>query len=542
MSRNGLITRGILVTVAIAAALCLVLVALAMSEGARPASAQAGDGTRLQGTIDYSYTWTTDFQSAQGESTQAETSMSGKIYLSLKRGTIMSPVGPISTWVDDGTSKYITATASSHDVKSVDLGTDGISTCTMDTAASLSDVNLSQWLANTNESWRDSTGISPMSAFDPTRYPNYYPNSGATKAYIDLVPDFVNQTRDPYQMTATYAATGIYLGPSSFDKCGLQPNMTLIPPDEVALTNRGFIGSITYPGGSTAPTVDLSRDYDSGVVATPGGTMHDHLTVSGVLSPKELAVTADTSPACQNQDVTFKTDPVTDANWSGGGTPSSGTGTTFLTRFATPGNHTVTATPGSGSSASATVPVWEDSGTSWVPRFPGSTSTADLVEPFRTNTERFLAALRAAGANVTISATYRPPERAYLMHYAWMISKNGLDPATVPPMAGVDVCWLHRTATGAPSLKDSRSAASDMVRAYQLKFQPVLTSRHTEGRAIDMTITWGGTLNITDATGKVVSIGKPRNGADNTTLWNVGASYGVIKLPTDPPHWSDDGQ
>src|SRR5215216_5868110 len=136
MSRNGLITRGILVTVAIAAALCLVLVALAMSEGARPASAQAGDGTRLQGTIDYSYTWTTDFQSAQGESTQAETSMSGKIYLSLKRGTIMSPVGPISTWVDDGTSKYITATASSHDVKSVDLGTDGISTCTMDTAAS----------------------------------------------------------------------------------------------------------------------------------------------------------------------------------------------------------------------------------------------------------------------------------------------------------------------------------------------------------------------------------------------------------------------
>jgi len=35
--------------------------------------------------------------------------------------------------------------------------------------------------------------------------------------------------------------------------------------------------------------------------------------------------------------------------------------------------------------------------------------------------------------------------------------------------------------------------------------------------------------------------GTPRTGAGNTALHGVGAGYGVHKIVSDPPHWSDDG-
>jgi len=34
---------------------------------------------------------------------------------------------------------------------------------------------------------------------------------------------------------------------------------------------------------------------------------------------------------------------------------------------------------------------------------------------------------------------------------------------------------------------------------------------------------------------------QPRNGS-NPELIAIGRGYGVIKLPSDPPHWSDDGR
>jgi hypothetical protein len=58
-----------------------------------------------------------------------------------------------------------------------------------------------------------------------------------------------------------------------------------------------------------------------------------------------------------------------------------------------------------------------------------------------------------------------------------------------------------------------------------------------------MNISWAGTLKIADANGQVVRITTtPRTGAGNQQLWQVGATYGVIKLQSDPPHWSDDGR
>lgn len=81
-----------------------------------------------------------------------------------------------------------------------------------------------------------------------------------------------------------------------------------------------------------------------------------------------------------------------------------------------------------------------------------------------------------------------------------------------------------------------------MVEGYGIVFPPVLKSRHTEGNAIDMNISWQGNLTIADANAKSVKITtQPRTGAGNARLQAVAATYGVHKLATDPPHWSADG-
>ncbi len=184
----------------------------------------------------------------------------------------------------------------------------------------------------------------------------------------------------------------------------------------------------------------------------------------------------------------------------------------------------------------------ELSGPQWIDRFPTSRSTDDLSEGFGPAVDRFLAALREAGARVSISATRRPPERAYLFHYCWRIAREGLDPASVPAFPGVEIEWVHREPSGSPDLEASRAAAEAMVQAAGLVHRAALQSRHIDGRAIDMTVTWTGSLNIRDASGSEVAITTgARTGADNATLHAVGATYGVIKLRADPPHWSDDG-
>lgn len=181
------------------------------------------------------------------------------------------------------------------------------------------------------------------------------------------------------------------------------------------------------------------------------------------------------------------------------------------------------------------------SGRQWVDLFPASDSTADLAGFFRGSVDRFVSALRAAGATVTIDDTLRPPERAYLMHFSFRIAREAMDPAIVPAMQGVDVQWVHLDSQGRPDLPASRAAAEEMVQGYGVVFRPALTSRHTEGRAIDMTIGWRGNLTISNARGDRTTIASlPRSG-ENTALQRVGASYGVRKLASDPPHWSSDG-
>ena len=122
------------------------------------------------------------------------------------------------------------------------------------------------------------------------------------------------------------------------------------------------------------------------------------------------------------------------------------------------------------------------SGKEWVAKFPGSNKVEDLEADFKPKVEAFLKSVKDGGAMVTISSTLRPKERAYLMHWSWMIVKMSADPSKVPAMLGVDINWSH----GDPAT--SKAKAKEMVDGYQignLGVAPALQSRHTQcARAI----------------------------------------------------------
>jgi hypothetical protein len=181
------------------------------------------------------------------------------------------------------------------------------------------------------------------------------------------------------------------------------------------------------------------------------------------------------------------------------------------------------------------------SGPNWMQEFPTSNNVNDLQDPFRSNVQHFLEELMQSGANINVADTLRPPERVYLMHWSFAIANGTANPAKVPLINGVDIQWVHTDASGNPDFPASKAAALDMVKGFGIVFPPALQSRHSEGLAIDMTISWQGDLMITDSTGLTATIkGPPCNGM-NRDLHRTGASYGVIKLVSDPPHWSSDG-
>lgn len=176
------------------------------------------------------------------------------------------------------------------------------------------------------------------------------------------------------------------------------------------------------------------------------------------------------------------------------------------------------------------------SGAPWVSKFPTSRSIDDLKAPFKDAVTKFVAALKAAGASVSIAATHRPAERAYLMRHSWDISKGLVKPKDVPAREGVAIEWDHGNDTA------SIDAAKAMVSGYEIAYRPSLTSRHIDRLAIDMSISWTGTLSIVNAAGTTIEItSTPRTGKENTDLHTVGGGYGVHKLVSDPPHWSSDG-
>jgi hypothetical protein len=183
------------------------------------------------------------------------------------------------------------------------------------------------------------------------------------------------------------------------------------------------------------------------------------------------------------------------------------------------------------------------SGSSWCAQYPTGTTIAEITDDtFRANVQAFHDAMVAAATaanslSISISASYRPAERAHLMHYAYKVYKGTATPAaanTASAAAGININWDHG------NLATSKAKAGEMVTTYDIAYAPALHSRHTEGKAIDWTITWSGSLMIAkkDETTKLDCTG---SGSSSANLHKVGASYGVHKLASDPPHWSTDG-
>ena len=170
-----------------------------------------------------------------------------------------------------------------------------------------------------------------------------------------------------------------------------------------------------------------------------------------------------------------------------------------------------------------------------------STSVDDLVEPFRGNVKAFIKALEDGVAKIRVGTTLRSDKRAYLFHWCWLIGLGKAKPSEATAMPGVDIEWDHGDAA------KSKAGAREMIDGFGLAVPPASTNppalrtNHTPGKAIDMDISWTGTLRVKKKDGAVESVLFMGDVNKNTKLHAVGATYGVIKLATDAPHWSIDG-
>jgi len=170
-----------------------------------------------------------------------------------------------------------------------------------------------------------------------------------------------------------------------------------------------------------------------------------------------------------------------------------------------------------------------------------STSVDDLVEPFKANAKAFIKALTDAGATVDVGTTTRSAKRAYLFHWCWRIGLGKAKASEATAMPGVDIEWDHGDA------EKSKKGAKEMIDGFGLAVPPnstnapALLTNHTPGKAIDMNITWTGTVKFKKKDGTEESVAFMQDVNQNTKLHGVGASYGVKKLTTDAPHWSLDG-
>jgi hypothetical protein len=182
------------------------------------------------------------------------------------------------------------------------------------------------------------------------------------------------------------------------------------------------------------------------------------------------------------------------------------------------------------------------SGWSWMSHFPMTESVDTLDATFASNVRRFASALEEGGANAAIISTRIPPERAYLMHWAWRIAKGGYDPRQVPDMSGVYINWWHG------DLEMSRRGALEMVKGYDLetaKSPPPLVSPYTQGKVVVMHVSWLDELYLKDTNGEINLIqGAPRNG-HNYDLAEVAKMYRLLRLVFDPlteqVHWLAGG-
>ena len=183
----------------------------------------------------------------------------------------------------------------------------------------------------------------------------------------------------------------------------------------------------------------------------------------------------------------------------------------------------------------------------WVNNYaPTSNKVDDLELQFRAKVTEFIKALRGAKATVDVKHTKRTLQAAYLWHWAWKIAERRCAPKDAKPYSKSppvpDIQWDHG------NLAKSIKGAQEMVDGFKLSVPkkstrpPAEDSRHVLGLAVDMNITWTGTIRVRKKDGSFVNVKSGGPIDNNKELIEVGESYGVLKLSHDDVHWSDNGK
>ena len=120
----------------------------------------------------------------------------------------------------------------------------------------------------------------------------------------------------------------------------------------VTTNPAGYYDLIEWSGGGTPPSqsggATFTTHWDTAGIKTVTATCCDSAKQKQVTIVEVASVTSDKDEECDGQNVTFTvtTNPSgfeSLVSWSGGGTPATGTGATFTTKWSTGGTKTVTA-------------------------------------------------------------------------------------------------------------------------------------------------------------------------------------------------------
>ena len=168
-----------------------------------------------------------------------------------------------------------------------------------------------------------------------------------------------------------------------------------------------------------------------------------------------------------------------------------------------------------------------------------STDWASLDSSWGPKAQKFVEGLRASGAQVTVNAGLRHPQRAALMHYAWKVAHGQVSPEDANAACrdrGIDINWDHG------SLAASKTAAQALVEAFHLAQCASLTSNHIAGKAVDLDIR-GVPAQIT-IDGTTYEAGPKGVGTlDEDKVDHIGAQLGVKWYGSgDYVHWSHTGR
>jgi hypothetical protein len=263
-----------------------------------------------------------------------------------------------------------------------------------------------------------------------------------------------------------------------------------------------------------------------------------------------------------------------------GGTPSTGTGPEFRTRFRpnvsvnlAPARITVFVTDADGVTTCGNVrfEVLPLSGAHWVRHYTTPGGIGELNQPFRSNVQGFVDALREAGAEVDVASTFRSQKRAYLMH---MAARVKIEPefALVPvvfqhnsislhdPYQGpLEVTFAHLNPQGNLDKEKTGAAAAAMCSGYEINDPPDYPDTRLGDRAaVDLSIRWSGTPNFrlgpistpldnqANQQGYVAIEAQwcpsdrsgPAEQHCNSRLWQLGESWGVFKLTSEELRWT----